>query len=60
MGFVIEVVFGFEYTTFAGDSMHNTTFASHSFYTQGVDMDIQFQIWCAQSGTNIHTFKPSA
>jgi hypothetical protein len=37
MGFVIEVVFGFEYATFARDSTCSATSASRSFYTQGVD-----------------------
>jgi hypothetical protein len=39
MGFAIEVVFGFEYTIFVGDSTHNATSASRSFYTHGVNMD---------------------
>jgi hypothetical protein len=39
MGYVIQVVFGFEYTSFIGDSMCSATFVSQSFYTEGVDMD---------------------
>ncbi len=39
MGYVIQVVFGFEYTSFIGDSMRSATFVFRSFYTQGVDMD---------------------
>jgi len=31
MEFVIKVVFGFEYTSFAKDLAHNATFASQSF-----------------------------
>jgi hypothetical protein len=33
MGFFIEVVFGFEYTAFVKDSMHNATSTSWRFYT---------------------------
>ncbi len=60
MGYVIQVVFGFEYTSFIGDSMCSATFVSQSFYTEGVDMDCWFQIWSTQSWNNIHPFKPSA
>jgi hypothetical protein len=42
MGFAIEVIFGFEYTMFRGDSTHNAASTSQSFYTHGVDMDYQF------------------
>jgi hypothetical protein len=42
MGFVVKVVLGFEYTMFAGDSMHNVTSPSWGFYTEGVDMDNRF------------------
>jgi hypothetical protein len=59
MRLFVKVVFGFEYTMFVGDSMHNATSASQSFYTHGVNMDCCFQIWCTQSGNNIHTFKSS-
>jgi hypothetical protein len=31
MGFIIEVVFGFEYTSFAKDSAHNATSTFQSF-----------------------------
>jgi hypothetical protein len=33
MGFSIEFVFGFEYTTFARDSTHNAISTYWSFYT---------------------------
>jgi hypothetical protein len=33
MGFVVEVVFGFEYIRFVGDAAHNATSTSWSFYT---------------------------
>jgi hypothetical protein len=60
MGYAVQVVFGFEYIVFARDLERNATFASWSFYIQGVDMDYQFLIWSTQSRNNIHPFKLSA
>jgi hypothetical protein len=60
MGYVVQVVFGFECIAFARDSTHSATLTSQRFYTRGIDMDYQFQIWSPQSGNNIHPFKPSA
>jgi len=39
MGFVVKVIFGFEYKVFVRDSTHNATSVFQSFYTQGVNMD---------------------
>lgn len=60
MGFIIKDVFGFEYTMFANNSTCNAIVGSQSFHARGLDMDCQFQIWCAQSGNDIHPCKPSA
>jgi hypothetical protein len=48
MGYVVQVVFGFECIVFARDLVGSATFVSQSFYTHGVDMDYQFQIWSAK------------
>jgi hypothetical protein len=56
MGYVVQVVFGFEYTTFVGDSTRNATSASWSFTHRELIWIVDFRFGVHKVET---TYNPS-